>query len=314
MSRLRSVATASPALEIQRRAFLDSLRVRGYSLSSQSNYSTALASFFGFLAAHGVHDARAVDRRTVREYQTWLMACGLAIRTVHLKLQGLRRFFEHLEKTDCILLNPCEGLRLPKLGERLPRTVLTHEEARTILDTVNPEKPAGLRDRALLEMFYSTGLRREEMQRLEVGDVDVLNGIVRVHRGKGGKARVVPMGERACRALQDYLIHERAAWNRGRVERALWLSSHQPHQLLKKEALGALVRRHGKRAGLARRVTPHVWRHTCATHLLRGGSNIVHVQRLLGHRSLETTQIYTRVALPEVQATFRQAHPRALVA
>jgi site-specific recombinase XerD len=167
----------------------------------------------------------------------------------------------------------------------------------------------GKRDRALLEVLYSSGLRLAEVAALGVHDLDLSAGFVRVARGKGGRGRVAPLGASAVEALRAYL-DARRAWLEaaGRSEAALWLSPIRPHAPLKKEAVALVVRRCAARAGV--RASAHAWRHTCATHLMRDGAAVVYVQRLLGHRSLKTTQVYTRVSVADVRATVRASHPR----
>jgi integrase/recombinase XerD len=149
------------------------------------------------------------------------------------------------------------------------------------------------------------------MRRLTIHDVDVRSGLLRVTKGKFAKDRVVPMGSKACDYVREYLKDVRAVWSKSnREERALWLSSVEPHSAIKAQIIAVMVRQYGRAAGIERPVSPHVWRHTCATHLVAGGAGLVSVQRLLGHRSLDTTQLYSRVAVREVQQTHRKAHPR----
>ncbi len=291
--------------------FLESLRVRGYSASTVASRRESLGLFTRFLREKNAGDVRAVTRQTIRDYQAWLTE-RYAIRSVHVHLIALRQFFAHLETAGAILMSPCAGLVLPKLGQSLPRNVLTPEEARRVLEAPNPESPQGIRDRAILELFYSTGLRLEEMARLTVPDIDTPNGFVRVTRGKFAKDRVVPAGTGACQWVRQYLNQVRPRWCPD-GEQALWLSTRRPHAPLKAQMIAVLVRHYGERAGINRRLSPHVWRHTCATHLLNGGSNIVFVQRLLGHRSLETTQRYTKVTVPELREAHAKAHPRGRV-
>ena len=174
-----------------------------------------------------------------------------------------------------------------------------------------PETGVGLRDKAILEVFYSSGIRLEEMTRLTLADVDCRNGFLRVNQGKFAKDRVVPLGTECQRMRAP--VHRAGA---SRVEsaatesKALWLGSRLPHEPLKSQAIEVMVRHYGRLAGLSKRLTPHVWRHTCATHLVASGANIAYVQRLLGHTSLRTTQIYVRTTIPEIKATHAQAHPR----
>jgi integrase/recombinase XerD len=267
--------------------------------------------FFEHLAGIGGADIRAVTRQHVRDYQERLTNRNYSVATVHVHLIALRRLFDHLESADAILINPCAGLRLPKRGDRLPRTVLTLPQVKAILQQPDTQTPKGIRDRAILELFYSTGLRVAEMAALSVHDVDPKNGFARVNKGKGGKDRVTPIGQTACRYVGEYLKEVRSKWAQDqREERALWLSGYAPHRPLKKQLITVMVREYAQTAGVGPYITPHIWRHTCATHLVANGGNIAYVQRLLGHRRLNTTQIYTRVAVPEIKAMYKKAGPK----
>ena len=292
--------------------FLEALKVRRFSPATIKSRQASLAVFFGWLAGIGIADVREVHRLTVRDYQLWLQGRGYAVPTVQVHLQALRRFFEHLETTDVILVNPCAGVMLPKLASRLPKVVLTQGEARALLDAPDTQTKIGIRDKAVLEMFYSTGIRLAEMARLTIHDADYKNGFVRVTKGKGSKDRVVPLGRKACDYVREYLQKVRSEWSKtNRDERALWLSYRDPHGPLTNQTIAVMVKQYGRKAGLAKRVTPHVWRHTCATHLVADGANIAYVQRLLGHRSLRTTQIYTRATIADIKAMHAKSHPRS---
>jgi integrase/recombinase XerD len=298
-------------LEAHRLAFLESLRVRGQSPATLKARSQSLSTFFLWMAGEGVEDVREITREHMRAYQVWLARQPFTTHTVHMKLISLRRFFEHLEATDAVLINPCVGLVLPKLEDRLPRGVLSQAEARRVLDAPDTQSKKGIRDKAILELFYSTGIRGEEMATLTLHDVDTKAGFVRVTKGKFAKDRVVPMGTKAADYVAEYLRKVRLPWSQHQKdERALWLASIWPHGPLKKQAIAAMVRDYKLLAGIECPGRTHLWRHTCATHMVQGGANLAYVQRLLGHRSLETTQIYTRVAPVEAAATVRRAHPR----
>lgn len=312
------------SFETHRQSFVESLRVRSYAKGTLKNYDGALEVFFRFLSSTHVDglpvdglpidDLREVSRDTIGAYRAWLLGQSYTRWTVCSRLQGVRRFFEHLESTNAVLLNPCDGLLLPKQEDRLPRAVLSRAEAKRVLDAPDTQTPKGIRDKAILELFYSTGIRLAEMTSLTVHDVDLRGGFVRIHKGKNARDRVVPMGNKAADTVREYLTKVRAVWSKSnRDERALWLSSIKPYHPLKSQVIQVMVRDYGKAAGIERRVTPHLWRHTCATHMVAGGSNIAYVQRLLGHRSLNTTHIYSRVAMSEVQQTHRKAHPRQKV-
>ena len=292
--------------------FVEAHRVRHMADATIDGRRRALEVFFGRLAEIGVEDIRAVTRQHLRDHQEWLMSQDkYCIHTVHLHMIGIRRLFEHLENTDAILLNPCVGLRLPKLPDRLPRNVLTLSEVKAVLKQPDTQTARGIRDRAILEMFYSTGLRVGEMAALTIHDVDPRNGLVRVNKGKGGKDRVVPMGGTACQYALEYLKEVRSQWTAdNREERAFWLASVRPHRPIARQLIMVMVKDYGQAAGLTKRMTPHTWRHTCATHMIANGSDVHYVQRLLGHRQLETTQIYTRVAAADLKAAYRKAGPK----
>jgi len=292
-------------------AYLEMLRVRNYAPDTLKTSRNALETFVGHLQGIGIHDWREVSRDTVENYQRELLQ-RYADGTVRVHMATLRSFFAHLETTGAILINPTWDVRLPKWERHLPKRILKPSEVRKLLNAPD-ESPKGLRDRAMMELFYSSGIRCEEMARLAVQDVDIKNGFVRV-RGKGGKDRVVPIGQSACDALARYLKDARRVWlkaerNPGWTD-ALWLSPIQPHAPIHKQAVALILRRHARRV-LGRNVSPHVWRHSCATHLVANGANILYVQRLLGHKRLKTTEIYTRVTMSDLKKTLQRTHPRA---
>lgn len=306
------------SLESHRHAFLESLRVRSYSAATLASRRDGVGVFFRFLFSRGMDDVRAVTCETVREYQLWL-GCQRAPRTgeswsrrtLHSRVTTLRLFFAYLEKTDAILLNPCVGMILPKMEERLPRHVLTPAEACAVLSAPDTQTQRGIRDKAILELFYSTGIRREEMASLQIYDVDFRDGFLRVNQGKYAKDRMTPLGKMACESVRRYLEEVRSEWVKSSAQTALWLTVNKPHVPLKSQMIGLLVKTYAKGIGITKRITAHVWRHSFATHMLGGGSNVAEVQRLLGHKSLASTQIYLHVSIPEIKQAFGEAHPRA---
>jgi integrase/recombinase XerD len=291
--------------------YLESLRVRHFTPGTVYYHEGELRRFWLYLQSIGVAEFREVTRRTVENYhrQTWR---GLASSTMRLSFDIDSAFFDYLEKLGVILLNPCRALAKPRKDGRLPRRILKPFEVRALLKAPAPTLK-GIRDQAMLELFYSSAIRRAEMAALTLADVDIQNGFVRVNRGKGGKARVAPIGQRACQALARYLKEARTVWVKDpRITQpieGLWLDAQYPHQPLCVQAITHLVQEYATRV-LGRHAGPHAWRHSCATHLVSNGANIVYVQRLLGHASLETTQIYTRVSVPDLKKTVQRAHPR----
>jgi integrase/recombinase XerD len=292
-------------------SFTEAMKVRGYSPRTIESYRVSVRIFLAYLDQANIDDLRAVNGVTLREYQRWLQQQDYAGWTVLARLQAVRRLFDHLEATQVLLLNPCPDREPLKVAYRLPKMVLTEEEAQCLLNTPNSTTAIGLRDKVILEVFYSSGIRLEEMTVLTVADVDYVNGFLRVNHGKGARDRVVPLGKNACQWVRQYVEQVRSGWSPPqRNESALWLSSRSPHLPLKSQAIAVMVRRYGRLAGVPKPITPHLWRHTCATHLVARGANVAYVQRLLGHSSLRTTQVYVRTSVPEVQATHAQAHPR----
>jgi site-specific recombinase XerD len=272
--------------------------------------SQALGTFFAWLTETAIIEIFHVTQDLLSAYARWLNAQSFAPATIQMKVVAVRCFFRHLADTGVMADNPAVHLRSPKLGDRLPRNILTRSQARRILSLPDTRTSKGLRDRAILELFYSTGVRCEEMARLRVDDFDPA-GFIRV-RGKGAKERVVPAGARACGALQEYLNVARRPWSeKTPLETALWLSAIRPHQPLTKQGIAVTTQEYARVAGLAHPGRTHIWRHTCATHLVATGANIASVQQLLGHRSLLTTQRYTRVAPVEVRKMQERCHPRA---
>jgi integrase/recombinase XerD len=186
--------------------------------------------------------------------------------------------------------------------------VLTQQEARQILERVDPSTPLGSRDRAILEVFYATGVRKEELRGLVTGDLNLSDGLLRITLGKGARDRVVPLGAVAVASLQSYLSQARPKLLSSSHTDRLFISYRgnplDPH------TLGSLVKKHAKAAQIKKLVTPHVWRHTCATHLVQNQANLRHVQDLLGHRSLATTERYLRLTITDLKEAHTKFHPR----
>ena len=307
----RTGATVPPDLaqEPVTAAFCDYLRTLKRDKSTIKGYAAALRLFFAFLRKKGIPDLRAITRANVLEYQAELMQRTWTVRSVHKTLSAMRRLYEYLDDQGKILMNPTVGINMPKLERNLPRTILTRSEMRKLLDTPDTSLPAGIRDRTIMEVFYSTGIRVAELCHLTVHDVDLLNGYLRINSGKGCKDRVVPLGKKARKYLAEYMRHVRGFFTRSnRDERALFVSNRQ--RGFTTTRVNQIVRHYARLARIHKRVSPHVFRHTCATHMLEGGADISMVQRLLGHVLLNTTQVYTRVAQPEIKRTHKKTHPR----
>jgi integrase/recombinase XerD len=277
-----------------------------------------LGQLLAWLEARGITRPQRVTPALLAEYLVHLKTrvtdynrpapSPLSVKTLAAEVSVLRSFFSWLVRRRLLLFNPAEDLVLADRTQPLPRTVLTESEVQRLLAAPGTGE-LGLRDRALLETLYSTGLRRAELCGLDLYDVDQAGELVRVRHGKGGKDRYVPIGAHALAAVRRYLHAARPELVATPREPALFVAAIFGHRLGVK-TLNLIVRRHGEAAGIARRVTPHVLRHTCATHLLQGGADLRHVQAILGHASIATTQVYTRVAVEDLAAVHRRHHPR----
>jgi site-specific recombinase XerD len=248
-----------------------------------------------------------IRHRDVRRYGAGLSAGGAAPATVARKLAAVRGLFDFLVRTERMSQNPADLVSSPKREEKLPQ-VLSAEQVRSLLERIPARTPLELRDRAMLELAYSCGLRCEEIVNLDVGALDFETEQLRV-LGKGSKERLLPVGEPAQRALQRYVERGRHALAADPRERALFLSK-SGRRLSNSDVtrrLGLWVRE----AALAAGVSPHSLRHSFATHLLEGGADLRTIQELLGHASISTTQVYTRVDAARLRDAYAATHPRA---
>jgi integrase/recombinase XerC/integrase/recombinase XerD len=269
-------------------------------------YGSDADQFAHWATAAGL-DPQAVTPRAVRRYAASLSERGCAPTTVARKLASLRALFRTLREHGEVEQNVVELIAAPKRPSHLPR-VLRPDELAALLDRIPASTALELRDRALLELAYSSGLRAEELVRLDTGSLHFEAEEVRVE-GKGGKTRIVPVGEPAQRALTRYLERGRAALLADRAEPALFLS--KSGRRLQTSDVRRRLRVWARAAALQGGVSPHALRHSFATHLLDGGADLRAIQELLGHSSISTTQVYTRVESARLRSAYRASHPRA---
>ncbi|MFA5937576.1 MAG: site-specific tyrosine recombinase/integron integrase [Candidatus Paceibacterota bacterium] len=283
--------------------FLLQLRGRNFSPNTLRAYTADLKEFSEFLKKRGKTDIAAFNRQNVRAYLAWLQVSAPKRNTVLRKVSALRSFANWLDEQGQLGENPFLLLPLPRKERLLPR-FLSEDEITSLVRAARADDKSGPRNFAMAELLYSSGLRRAEISMLNAGDVDFMGGYVRV-MGKGSKERIVPVGEHALAALRAYLAGRKNALpgsplllnkNGGR------LTGHGIALALKTAA---------RKAGTARHVTPHMLRHSFATHLLDHGADLRGVQEMLGHKNLATTQIYTHVSLERLKQVYDHAHPRS---
>ena len=301
------------AFEVVLDALAQDLARRRYSDSLVAQVRHAGAPFFAYLRGEGVRDLRAVTDAHVTAYARHLSKVRSArgtpfsISTQRWLLSFIQRLFRFLEERGAILHNPALDLELPS-WRRLPRAVLHQEQARRLVAHPDPHTSRGKKSRAILELLYGTGIRVGECERLDLADVDLGQGVLFIRDGKGKRDRVVPLLGRAADAMDLYLCEARPALVRDPRERALFLTRHGTR--LRKKVIQYLVRMNARKAEIPKPLSPHQLRHACATHLLQGGADVRHVQKLLGHASLDTTAIYTHVAPVDLAKAIETAHPR----
>jgi site-specific recombinase XerD len=282
------------------------LHARGSAERTRRAYGVDLGGFGEWAAEQGLGPGD-VRHRDVRRYGAGLAAAGAAPATVARKLAAIRGLYGFLVRIEKVGANPAELVSSPKRSEKLPH-VLTAEQMRSLLERIPARTPLELRDRAMLELAYSCGLRCEEIVNLDEGALDFETEQLRV-LGKGQKERLLPVGEPAQRALRRYLEKGRRALAVDPRERALFLSKSG-----RRLSNSDVTRRLGlwtREAALAAGVSPHSLRHSFATHLLEGGADLRTIQELLGHASISTTQVYTRVDAARLRDTYAASHPRA---
>jgi integrase/recombinase XerD len=300
---MKAFTAASAPVE----SFLNFCRVeKGLAVNSIQSYRTDLERF---RTASNV-PAQAASPDQLAAYVDSLYRAGLSPRSVTRHITTLRNFYRFLAREGEIDRDPTEFLALPRQWSTLPK-YLNHQEVDSLLQAPAAAKPAGSRDRAMLELLYATGLRVTELCRLELASVERDMGVLRV-TGKGNKQRLVPFGESARRALDQYLADGRPLLLKGRASRFLFVTGRSASKgPMTRQAFWKLIRRYGREVGIFHNLTPHVVRHSFATHLVEGGADLRSVQIMLGHADISTTQIYTHVARRRLRETIDQHHPRA---
>ena len=306
--------SAVDSLARWRDTYLDSLSARNYSPNTVNDYRASANYFLAWAAERELTRASQITRPILESYQRWLWryvkANGqrLSWHAQRDRLLMLKGWFRWLTRQNVIVHNPASELDLPRPERRLPQEVLTPAQVEKLLAVPNVTDPLGVRDRAMLEVFYSTGIRRIELCRLELSDLSAARRTLHV-RGKGNKDRIVPVGERALAWVERYLREVRPRLCLDAGTQALFLTGYGTG--FHRDTLSRMMADWLKAAGVPRKGGCHMLRHACATHMLEHGADVRFIQQLLGHSQLSTTAIYTEVSIKMLQEVHTRCHPTA---
>ena len=290
------------------------LLILHYAARTIDSHAFYLNRFFAWLEAQGIAGITAVTKNTVQDYQAHLYeqinrnGDPTGAHTQNQALSIVKSFFRFLRENDYLAHDPARDVTYAKTPKRLPRSILSGPEAKKVIHAPNTSTALGYRDRTILEVLYSTGVRRKELVSLTLQDVDYHEGFVRVNSGKGDKDRVVPIGKIACRYIENYVKAVRPMLVRDPHNNHLFLSMRGTTPSF--STIEEIIKKHTKKAKIKKTVSPHTFRHTCATHMLRNKANIRHIQELLGHASLESTQVYAHVTITDLKEVHSRCHPR----
>jgi integrase/recombinase XerD len=291
------------------------LEERAYSLRTVDQRKWALRTFLRWAEERDLKTPSQITKPILESYQRWNFRYRqpngkpLCVNTQRIRLNAIQLFFAWLCKDNRLAANPASDLELPRKPNRILPKALSLSEINAVLNVPDVTDPLGIRERAMLELFYATGIRRTELVRLDLEDLDRERGTLTIRQGKGGKDRVVPVGEQALHWLARYLEHTRPLLEVALNERALFITGYGGR--FNSTHLGNSVRRIIEKADIGRTGSCHLFRHSCATHMLENGADIRFIQQLLGHAKLDTTQIYTEVGILQLREVHARTHPHA---
>lgn len=301
-------------IEILIERYRQQLEILNFSPRTVTGRLVHLRRFAGFLQQQNIAEVTAISSGTLADHQRdlfYLPTSRGTARSVSYQNQAmhaLRSFFRFLKIEGYVAQDAAESLPLARVPHVLPRTILTPDDARKVIETPDTGCLLGYRDRTILETLYATGIRKSELMNLTVNDVNLEEEVLRINGGKFNKDRVVPLTRLACSFLETYVKAIRPALLQGRVSDRVFIS--QRARPVSKNALGELVEKYARMAGLSKHVTCHIWRHSCATHLVKNKASLRHVQEMLGHRDLSTTERYLHLTIADLKEAHRQCHPR----
>jgi len=294
--------------------YLRWMKTIGRSPKTSANARSALKRLGFWLDHQRIHHIEEIRFETLEEYQDDLIwhtnrkGNLISVRTRLSIIGHIKTFFKWMQDQDLILYDPASKLQSPKQPRTLPREILEIKEINKILTLPDTHTQRGYRDRCVLELLYSTGIRRSEASNLKVHDVDYESGYLTIREGKGNKDRVVPLGKIASRYLQNYITALRPDLIHGKDPGYLFLNRFG--EPASHHTIYNIVRKYVKQSGIKKKISPHTFRHTCATHMLKNGAHLRYLQEMLGHKCIETTQIYTRLTITDLKAAHAKHHPR----
>jgi integrase/recombinase XerC len=283
-------------------SFLEELIRREYSELTIKSYKIDLEEFSVFIEKIGKEELNDIRRNDIRHFMGELLSYGYKKSSVARKLSAIKSFCRFLVRNKILKVNPSLSIKTPKTEQPIP-SFLSEDEMEIMLDSIGDETELDIRNRAILELLYDTGIRASELTNLDLSDIDLKEKLLLVY-GKGGKERILPLTRKACETLVGYLDEVR-----GYEEGAFFLS--KSRKRLGQRDLQRIVKRYISSVATLHQMSPHTLRHTFATHLLNRGADLRAVQELLGHESLSTTQIYTHLSIAKLKEEYKRAHPRA---
>jgi site-specific recombinase XerD len=288
--------------------FIRHLQSTGYAVSTVELYVAGLRRFGAFLNQRRVTDLRKISPAVIEEYRIDIMSQSISPETKALRLRPVKRLFEYLVRSNRLLINPTENLIEIRRRYRKIGPVLSQKQMERLLRQPDLRKLIGIRDRAIMEILYSTGIRLGELLGLQINDVNSDDRVVFIRRGKGAIQRVVPLGSQAVEFLNMYLSGARPVHAEGDNNTKALFLTHAGNPMTE-GAIRLLLRKYQQMAKIKKSASPHVFRRSCATHLLQNGADIRFVQQLLGHSSLRVTNYYTKILPVEVKKIHTQTHP-----
>ena len=279
---------------------------KGLSKNTIDAYSHGLNRLLDYLRRKGIQEMPKVSKLDIRAFLLGLKRQGLSTKSVVRNLAAIRSFFRFLIQEGILGANPIEELESPKIERKLPE-ILTLKEVEQLLEQPNSQTPIGIRDRTMLEVLYATGMRVSELTKLPVQQVNLEGGYVLVF-GKGSKERIIPLGSEAMKWIILYLNSAREKLAKGKEDPSLFIN--RSGRGMSRQQFWKIIKAYGRRAGIRKRITPHLLRHSFASHLLEGGADLRSVQLMLGHADISTTQIYTHVTGERLKKIHQRYHPR----